>query len=55
MERLRRYVELAQAMKLTLHGFEIRGRDIVIYTQPIGVAPAETEEDEATRWLRLNG
>ncbi len=55
VERLRRYIELAQAMKLTVHGFEIRGRDIVIHTQPIGGAPVETEEDEATRWLRLDG
>jgi hypothetical protein len=55
VERPRRYVEIAQSMNLTVHGFEVCGRDTVIFTQSIGGAPVEVEEDEATRWLRLNG
>ena len=54
--RVERFVQLAQRLGLAVHGFEVRGRDVTILTQPREVGPTapETASDPVERWFRDN-
>lgn len=55
--RVERFVRLAQRLELTVVGFEVRGRDVIVLTHPRQeglAAKPMAEEDAAARWFRDN-
>ena len=54
--RVERFVQLAQRLGLAVHGFEVRGRDVTILTQPREAGPAApaTGPDPVESWFREN-
>jgi hypothetical protein len=54
--RVERFVRLAQRLDLPVHGFEVRGRDVIVLTQPreAGSPAPPTVPDPVERWFRDN-
>ena len=55
--RVERFVRLAQRLELPVYGFEVRGRDVTVLTQPRGEGPgagASGGADPVERWFRDN-
>jgi hypothetical protein len=54
--RVERFVRLAQRLELPVYGFEVRGRDVTVLTQPRDVASPSTPAlpDPVERWFRDN-
>ena len=54
--RVERFVRLAQRLELPVHGFEVRGRDVIVLTHPRENGPAASPPgaDPIERWFRDN-
>jgi hypothetical protein len=54
--RVERFVRLAQRLDLPVHGFEVRGRDVIVLTHPLEHGPAASPPgpDPIERWFRDN-
>jgi hypothetical protein len=54
--RIERFVRLAQRLGLPVHGFEVRGRDVIVLTHPRenGTAASPPGADPIECWFRDN-
>ena len=46
---IKRVIDAAKAVGMTIYGYAVDGKKITVFTQPIGEA---SKEDELDRWLR---
>jgi hypothetical protein len=54
--RVERFILLAQRLGLPVYGFEVRGRDVTVFTHPRGdgLVPPSPKADPVERWFNDN-